>query len=85
MSVRAKFVVTEITDVAWGDSPPGQKSITLFPVGGAAGGESAENKAFFAATPGGAITLSVVNAAAAAQFALGKSYYVDFSEAADAP
>jgi hypothetical protein len=85
MTVRAKFKVTEITEVAWGDSPPGLKNITLLPVGGAAGGESAENKAFFAATPGGMVVLSVVNAQAAAQFEAGKSYYVDFSEAADAP
>lgn len=81
--VRAKFCVTEITDVAWGDSPPGLKNITLYPVGGAAGGESEENRAFYAATPGGAITLSVVNAAAAAAFEIGAEYYVDFTRAGE--
>jgi hypothetical protein len=83
--VRAKFRVTEVKDVAWEGSAPGMKNITLMPVGGAVGGESDENQAFFAATPGGAITLSVVNADASAQFTLGKSYYVDFSEAPDQP
>ncbi len=40
---------------------------------------SDENKAFFAATPGGQITLNVLNPAAAEQFVQGKEYYVDFT------
>lgn len=75
--VRAKFKVTEITDPEWGEQYPGVKQITLSPV--IEGSE--ENRRFYAATPGGSISLGVVNAAAAAAFAVGKAYYVDFSEA----
>ncbi len=81
MTVRAKFVVTEVQDAGWNNEQGEVKNITLFPVGGAAGGESEENKAFYAATPGGFITLSVVNERAAAQFEPGRAYYVDFTPA----
>lgn len=81
MSVRAKFIVTDIQSAGWGNDQGDVVNITLFPVGGAAGGESEENKAFFAATPGGYITLGVVNERAAAQFEVGKAYYVDFTPA----
>lgn len=42
---------------------------------------SEENKAFFAATPGGQILLHVVNESAAVQFVEGQEYYVDFTPA----
>ena len=42
---------------------------------------SDENKAFWDATPTGSLQLGVVNQQAWAAFELGKSYYVDFSEA----
>lgn len=42
---------------------------------------SDENKEFFKATPGGQITLNVLNEAAASQFVQGKEYYVDFTAA----
>jgi hypothetical protein len=45
---------------------------------------SKENEQFFQATPGGHIQLMVASPPAAAQFIVGKSYYVDFTEA-DAP
>lgn len=77
MSVRAKFTVTETTDPKWGENYEGVAQITLQPVIDG----SAENKAFYAATPGGMIVLGVINAAAAAQFAVGQSYYVDFTRA----
>lgn len=82
--VRAKFRVTEVQPVDWGESYGALKQITLTPVGGAAGGESEENKAFYAATPGGMIVLGVVNAAAVAQFTLGTEFYVDFTPAEEA-
>lgn len=79
--VRAKFRVTDMQNANWGEQWEGAKTITLHPVGGGQGGESEENQAFYAATPGGSITLSVVNAAAATQFRLGGEYYVDFTPA----
>jgi hypothetical protein len=42
---------------------------------------SDENEWFYAATPGGQIDLQVVNPAAAKQFEVGKTYYIDFTPA----
>ena len=44
-------------------------------------GDTAENKAFFAATPTARIELTISNPAAAETFELGKEYYCDFSPA----
>ena len=41
---------------------------------------SAENREFFAYTPGGKIELQVVGSGTAAQFREGHDYYVDFIE-----
>lgn len=38
-----------------------------------------ENAKFYAATPGGQITLATVKAAAAAEFGLEREFYVDFT------
>ncbi len=40
---------------------------------------SEENKEFFKYTPGGTVTFNVLNAAAAANFEVGKEYYLDFT------
>ena len=40
---------------------------------------SEENLTFWKATPAGNITLEITNPQASAQFALGTSYYVDFT------
>lgn len=40
---------------------------------------NSENGKFFAATPGGSISLSVVNPAAAGQFVEGREYLVTFT------
>ena len=53
------------------------KNLYLYPV--YTGGE--ENKLFFAATPGGQLSLNVVNQTAFDQFEQGKEYYLDFSPA----
>lgn len=43
--------------------------------------DSPENKVFFKYTPGGSISLTVVNPEVASKFVPGKEYYVDFTEA----
>ena len=40
---------------------------------------SEENKRFFESTPGGNITLNILNESALVQFEQGKEYYVDFN------
>jgi hypothetical protein len=72
MNVRAKFTVTKI--LGSGTEP---RSISLSPVYDG----SAENKSFFAATPGGSIELYCANPEATAQFTVGGEYYVDFTPA----
>jgi len=43
---------------------------------------SAENKAFYEATPGGIIELGTVNEEALKQFNIGDEFYIDFTPAA---
>ena len=42
---------------------------------------SEENKEFFKWTPGGTVQFNVMNLAAAANFEIGKEYYLDFTPA----
>lgn len=70
MNVRAKFVCSFVEDRS--------KTVYMNPVYSG----SDENKRFFAATPGGNITLHVLNEAALAAFQQGQEYYVDFTPAA---
>lgn len=72
MTVRAKFRVTSKDQAGNGESAISLQAV----VDG-----SAENKEFFKYTPSGAITMGVVNGAAAAQFEIGKEYFVDFTPA----
>lgn len=67
MSVRAKF---------WCQSNV-NGVVILYPVVDG----SEENKAFWQATPGGQITLTITNPAAKEQFEASKEYYVDFTPA----
>lgn len=67
--VRAKFTVYGKNETTSGFL------VTLSPVTGG----SDENAAFYAYTPSGGITLQTINPAAASQFIVGKSYYVDFA------
>ena len=78
MSVRAKFKCVSITRNQHWDASKGEiQTIKLLPVSG----NSEENAAFYAATPGGSIELGTVNKAAGDAFELGKEYYVDFAPA----
>lgn len=69
--VRAKFRCDR------NDSNGDGSTISLVPV--TSGSE--ENERFFHLTPGGGVHMITVNAQAAAQFEVGKEYYVDFSRA----
>lgn len=71
MTVRVKVFCNSITK--YGE----QENIQFSPVYSG----SEENKAFFAATPGGTFSFYAVNKAAAAQFEMGKEYYFDISAA----
>jgi hypothetical protein len=78
MTVRAKFVVNSIERKKHWDKSKGEtQTIKMTPV--TSGSE--ENKAFYEATPGGAIELCTLNEDAGKQFELGKEYYVDFTPA----
>ena len=74
MSVRAKFVVTSITENL--GSYKGAKTVKLdcryddsIP----------EDQRFFDATPSGHVEMSINNPVALEQFALGKAFYADFT------
>ena len=71
MSVRAKFEVQSVTNSKSG------ATIALSPV--TCG--SPENESFFKYTPCGEIKIGTINPDAATQFAPGKQFYVDFTEA----
>jgi hypothetical protein len=69
--VRAKFSCNNKSE----PDSDGLVNISLSPVYSG----SEENKAFFAWTPSGSITLGCVNPAANEKFAVGREYYVDFT------
>jgi hypothetical protein len=83
--VRAKFVVTNITEpveatrfLGEGKTEQTQaQTITLIAVTSG----SKENEEFYVNTPGGTITLNTVNVDAAKQFEQGAEYYIDFTRA----
>lgn len=80
--VRAKFKVRSITLSEGRRSSNGEKcdlkTVQLLPVCG----DSPENRKFFESTPSGSIDLGTINPDAAAQFEVGKEYYVDFTPVA---
>lgn len=71
---RAKFRCHNVTE--YGES----KKVQLSPIYPGADATE-EDKAFWTATPSGSIDMQINNPAAAVQFEVGKTYYVDFSEA----
>jgi hypothetical protein len=78
MIVRAKFVVNSVTyRQHWQDRSKRIGTVELSVVSGG----SDENKAFFAATPGGSIKLETLNQAAIDALPLDKAFYVDFTPA----
>lgn len=88
MSVRAKFVVHEITQ-RMQSVPTNEKDergytkyvqkpvdvIRMAPVMGE------ENQRFWTASPSGSLEIACTNPEATGQFKLGESYYVDFTPA----
>lgn len=78
MSVRAKFKVDEIVERKhWTNGEPNTFDVKLSAVTGG----SDENKRFFAATPGGSISIVCARHDAAHMFRPGEEFYVDFSKA----
>lgn len=75
MSVRAKLVLSAITSHSWSAESKTLKFSTQYDA------TISEDQRFQKATPSGEFTMQVDNPAALAQFALGKAYYVDFTEA----
>jgi hypothetical protein len=83
MAVRAKFKVNRVERSLMSVRNPDtgnyeSREVQTIVLNVVHAGGSPENDRFFAATPGGEIKLSTVNAAAAAAFALGGEVYVDF-------
>lgn len=69
--IRAKFKCVEIRKYEGVEQP------VLRPVYG----DGEENKAFSAATPSGELNMWITNQAAFGKFVIGKSYYIDVTEA----
>ncbi len=81
--VRAKFVVESYeTRKSNTRDPESEELRTLKLI--AVSDSSEENKKFFRWTPNGQISIGVLNPEAWKHLELGKSYYVDFTEAPDA-
>lgn len=76
--MRCKMVLQSITRRKnWQPGKPDIMDLDFNPVMDG----SEENKAFFAATPSGGLKVGTVNHDAVAALELGKSYYIDISEA----
>ena len=77
--VLAKFVCQTVVPAQHDTDEVKGQTITLTPVTTG----SAENESFYKWTPGGQITLSTVNPAAAEQFVPGEEYYVTLQKASE--
>ena len=73
--VRAKFRLDEITNYSWGPGSKRFKFTAVYDDG------IEENKRYSKATPSGTLEIQIDNPPAAEFFELGKSYYLDFTEA----
>jgi hypothetical protein len=74
MAVRAKFRCMQNDKDALGF----HASVRMIPVGM---GPGSENEKFWKATPSGELQMHITNPGAFEQFEVGKSYYLDITEA----
>jgi len=75
MAVRSKFTVQKITQVSW------SKDARIIEFGAVTADGVPENERYHKYTPSGTVNITVDNPPAAAQFELGKTFYVDFTPA----
>lgn len=75
MSVRAKFRVDAVKQVHW------NKDVRVVELTAVYDDGTPENQRYAKATPSGSISLTIDNPPAAAQFELGKVFYLDFTPA----
>ena len=80
--VRAKFIVESYDTRLSNTRDPNSEELRSIKMTAVSDG-SEENKKFFRWTPNGTIQIGVLNPEAWKQLELGKSYYVDFTEAVD--
>lgn len=73
MAVRAKFIVSEVTECHWGG-----KRIKLAPQYDTS---IPEDQRFAKSTPSGEFWMQIDNPAASEQLKLGKTFYIDLTEA----
>lgn len=78
-TTRCKFHCQEITQTEWGATRV--KLTAAYPNDADGFKHSAEDHAFFSATPAGTIELTINNPFGAELFQPGKDFYVDFVEA----
>jgi hypothetical protein len=75
--VRGKFTVMQHVITKWNAEHPGQTQVVLQPQYDSS---IEEDRRYAKATPAGKIEMTVDNPAALEQLALGKAFYVDFTE-----
>ena len=73
MSVRAKFVLIEVTDMHWSAGTKRLKFSTQYDQ------SIPEDQRFAKATPSGSMEMQVDNPAALEQLKLGEAYYLDLT------
>lgn len=73
--VRGKFQVIKISQVNW------SKDARIVELQALMDSSTEENKRFARYTPSGSITMTIDNPSASDYLALGKKFYVDFTEA----
>jgi hypothetical protein len=77
MSVKAKFVCTNVSKQKWNKQDEGSTTVMLSPVTSG----SDENNEFWQYTPSGRLEMTIKNEAAVKYFELGEEYYLTFDKA----